>query len=87
MEIYHSLEGLPPIEARATALGNFDGIHLGHQALIRRTILRAKEEGFTSCVFTFSNHPRDLLPGKPKKKTSFQTKKRKTSSAIWAWIV
>lgn len=68
MEIYHSLEELPPIEARATALGNFDGIHLGHQALIRRTILRAKEEGLTSCAFTFSNHPRDLLPGKPKKK-------------------
>lgn len=52
----------PP--AIAVALGNFDGVHKGHKALIERTIAAAKKDGLKSAVFTFSNHPRDLLSGK-----------------------
>lgn len=42
-------------------LGNFDGLHLGHQELIRKIILRAKETGGLSMVVTFRPHPLKIL--------------------------
>lgn len=39
------------------ALGTFDGIHIGHQNIIKKAIKRSGEIGGTSVVFTFSNHP------------------------------
>lgn len=68
MKIYHSLNDIKDMPDQALALGNFDGVHLGHQALIRKTVAGAKNKGLQSCVFTFSNHPRDLIPGKEKVK-------------------
>lgn len=41
----------------AVTLGNFDGIHLGHRALIQLTKEFAAEENLKSVVFTFSPHP------------------------------
>jgi riboflavin kinase/FMN adenylyltransferase len=40
------------------AIGNFDGIHLGHQALLEKLIQAAKEQGLSSAVMTFEPHPR-----------------------------
>lgn len=37
--------------------GNFDGVHLGHRELLRRTVARAREEEAVSAVLTFSPHP------------------------------
>lgn len=45
------------------ALGFFDGIHLGHAALLRRTALRAAELGVKSAVITFDVHPDSLVHG------------------------
>jgi riboflavin kinase/FMN adenylyltransferase len=42
----------------ALAIGNFDGVHLGHQQVIRTMILAAKEHGGVPSVLTFSPHPR-----------------------------
>jgi riboflavin kinase/FMN adenylyltransferase len=42
-------------------IGAFDGIHLGHQEIIRRLIERAREKGGTSVLFTFSDHPLKVL--------------------------
>ena len=39
------------------ALGNFDGMHLGHQALIRRTVDLAQTLGATPCVWSFADAP------------------------------
>lgn len=52
----------------AVALGSFDGVHLGHQELIKETWQLAKKKGLATAVFTFSNHPRDLIPGSEKVK-------------------
>ncbi|KXL52543.1 riboflavin biosynthesis protein RibF [Anaerotignum neopropionicum] len=41
----------------AVTLGNFDGLHLGHRALIQLTKQFAQDEGLKSVVFTFSPHP------------------------------
>ena len=43
------------------AIGNFDGLHLGHQAIIERTVRRAREVGGTSVVVTFDPHPITVL--------------------------
>jgi riboflavin kinase/FMN adenylyltransferase len=48
---------------RVLALGFFDGVHLGHAALLRRTVLRAAAIGAVPAVMTFDNHPDTLLRG------------------------
>lgn len=42
-------------------LGNFDGLHLGHQELVRMIIRRARETGALSMVVTFRPHPLKIL--------------------------
>ncbi|MEP7354808.1 MAG: bifunctional riboflavin kinase/FAD synthetase [Acidobacteriota bacterium] len=41
----------------ALTIGNFDGVHLGHQALLRATVAAARERGVRSVVLMFSPHP------------------------------
>ena len=43
------------------ALGNFDGFHAGHQAVVGRAIARAKAEGRPAIVATFDPHPMRLF--------------------------
>ncbi len=43
------------------ALGNFDGFHAGHQAVVGRAIARAREEGRPAIVATFDPHPRHFF--------------------------
>ena len=43
------------------AIGNFDGLHLGHQALLQKTIQIAKKSGQSSIAYTFTPHPRKAL--------------------------
>ncbi len=61
MRIFNSIEEINNTEPCVVALGNFDGIHLGHQAIIKKAVNDARGEGLKSAVFTFSNHPRNLL--------------------------
>jgi len=49
------------IASPVVTMGNFDGVHAGHQALFRRIHHRAKEIGGTSCVITFDPHPQKVL--------------------------
>lgn len=62
-------EGTPlPAELRGgiVALGNFDGFHLGHQAVVGRAVERARAEGRPALVATFDPHPmRYFQPGTP----------------------
>lgn len=48
---------------RVIALGFFDGVHLGHQALLRTAVERAQEKGFSSAVFTFDRSPKEFVTG------------------------
>lgn len=48
---------------RAIALGFFDGVHLGHGALLERTAAVAKEYGLTASALTFHPHPDALVHG------------------------
>lgn len=42
-------------------IGTFDGIHLGHQALIRRTVEVARQQHLASVILTFDRHPAAIL--------------------------
>ena len=50
-----------PLVAPVVALGNFDGVHLGHAALLAETRRQAAERGGESVVLTFDPHPARLL--------------------------
>ena len=64
MKIFNTLEEIDNIEETVVALGNFDGVHKGHQQIILRTVKSAEAAGLKSAVFTFSNHPKNLMAGK-----------------------
>ena len=51
------------------ALGNFDGIHKGHQKLIETAVSKARKKGIRSSVFTFSEHPINVMSGHTMVKT------------------
>lgn len=67
MRIFRHYEDLPA-EARGgvVAIGNFDGVHLGHQALIGEAGAIARDAGAPFCVLTFEPHPRHVFrPDEP----------------------
>ena len=72
MKRYHSIGELPlGGPRRAVAIGTFDGVHLGHQAIISRAIALAGERGLRSMVVTFNPSPIKVL--RPEVRTSTLT--------------
>lgn len=65
MKIFNSLEEINNIDDTVVALGNFDGVHKGHQQIIERTVKSAEAAGLKSAVFTFSNHTSSIIEGLP----------------------
>lgn len=56
------LESLPaPEQGAAVCLGTFDGVHLGHQALLKETVSAAAREGLLACAYTFDRPPASVL--------------------------
>ncbi len=60
----------------ALTIGNFDGVHLGHQAMLARLCAAAAARGLPACVMTFEPHPREFFaPDKaPVRLTSLREK-------------
>jgi riboflavin kinase / FMN adenylyltransferase len=62
MEVVRDIEdGKLSLSGSVVTIGNFDGIHLGHQALLRSAVDEAKRRDLASVVFTFEPHPLKLL--------------------------
>lgn len=57
MNIYRSLKEVPPITGLSLAVGNFDGLHLGHNEILKK----CRESGSRPSVLTFDVHPREFL--------------------------
>ncbi|MDI9333958.1 MAG: bifunctional riboflavin kinase/FAD synthetase [Cytophagales bacterium] len=60
----HISRGLPRqsfIRPCALTIGNFDGVHLGHQAILRELKKEADVRGLATCVMTFAPHPREYF--------------------------
>jgi riboflavin kinase / FMN adenylyltransferase len=65
LTVYEGLAEVPQGMKSVATIGVFDGVHRGHQALIRTVIERARQTGATPAVVTFDRHPLEVIaPGK-----------------------
>lgn len=65
MQVAYGRESLPLTEdPTVVTVGFFDGVHLGHRAVLNVTVSRARERGVPAVAVTFDRHPREVLtPG------------------------
>jgi len=80
------IRGLTNLQSQPTAcvatIGNFDGVHVGHQAIIARVIEQAKLLGLPACVLLFEPHPKEyfMADNAPARLTCFSEKYRQFKS-------
>jgi len=66
MNIFRGLDDIAPIPSSSViAIGNFDGVHLGHQRILSLLEQRACKRDITSFALTFFPHPRQVLGSTP----------------------
>jgi len=62
MQVWNKLSQVPAnFGATVVTIGKFDGIHLGHQALLSESVAQAKVRGLSSVMITFDRHPDALF--------------------------
>jgi riboflavin kinase / FMN adenylyltransferase len=61
MKIFESLDILEKFPNPVLTIGNYDGIHMGHQKIIERVVRKAKETFGTAMLMTFNPHPLSVL--------------------------
>ena len=69
MQLIRGLHNLKKQSGCVLTIGNFDGIHTGHQEIIKRLVVRAHELKLPSCVISFSVTPESYF-GRPKARLS-----------------
>jgi riboflavin kinase / FMN adenylyltransferase len=57
MKCFEGSRGFSPPAETSLTIGNFDGVHLGHRELLRRTVAHAREMGSLAVALTFTPHP------------------------------
>jgi riboflavin kinase/FMN adenylyltransferase len=67
MKVFRGFHHPDIASACAVTIGNFDGVHRGHQAMLALLRGEAQQRGVPSCVLTFEPHPRDYFAGLHKK--------------------
>ena len=67
MKIFRGFHHPGVAPASALTIGNFDGVHRGHQAMLALLNNEARHRGVPSCVLTFEPHPRDYFAGRHKR--------------------
>lgn len=68
MAIYYNINHLPAFSNAVITIGTFDGVHLGHRAILDEVVKHTKEVKGESVLLTFEPHPRKILfPDKPLK--------------------
>jgi riboflavin kinase/FMN adenylyltransferase len=61
MEVFHDLDRAPGLRRCVVALGNFDGVHLGHRAILNAALDYARHDGARSIALTFDPNPAKVL--------------------------
>lgn len=61
MKVFHDLNNANILRPTCLTLGVFDGLHLGHQAIMKTVVDRAEATNTTPTVITFDPHPRSVL--------------------------
>lgn len=61
MQIFHNIAELDKLKNTIVTIGTFDGVHLGHQKIIKRLVELKQKQGGETLLFTFDPHPRKVL--------------------------
>jgi riboflavin kinase/FMN adenylyltransferase len=61
MQVFRGFRAPDGLPASALTIGNFDGVHRGHQAMLALLTSEARHRGLPACVLTFEPHPRDFF--------------------------
>ena len=61
MKIFRGFDHPQVTRHCAVTIGNFDGVHRGHQAMLALLRSEAQRRGLASCALTFEPHPRDYF--------------------------
>jgi riboflavin kinase/FMN adenylyltransferase len=64
VKVYTDIASVPKAE-RGISIGVFDGVHRGHQALLRQLLAESHRHGWRALVLTFTNHPQEILNPPP----------------------
>jgi riboflavin kinase/FMN adenylyltransferase len=64
LNIFHSINEFHSDKKTIVTIGTFDGVHLGHAAILKKLTQNTQNETFESTVLTFFPHPRMVLQGK-----------------------
>jgi len=64
LKIFHSINEFHSDKKTIVTIGTFDGVHLGHAAILKKLTQNTQNETFESTVLTFFPHPRMVLQGK-----------------------
>ena len=64
MQVFKFQKNTANIHSSVVTIGNFDGIHLGHHALISTAVQEAKTRGCVSALVTFDPHPQEIVHSK-----------------------
>tara|TARA_B100000767_G_scaffold190986_1_gene178285 strand:- start:404 stop:1306 length:903 start_codon:yes stop_codon:yes gene_type:complete len=76
MQIYRHFPTIVPHPACALTIGNYDGIHLGHQKIINELLIKSKKMKIESAIMIFEPHPKEFFTAKeaPSRLTSLREK-------------
>ena len=61
MAVFHGFESPTSFRQGFVSIGNFDGVHCGHQAMVETLVQRAREKCVPAVALTFDPHPTELL--------------------------
>ena len=63
MKIYKCIKDFNPVNNPVVTIGSFDGVHLGHRAILQQLIDKATELGLPSVVMIFEPQPQEFFSG------------------------
>jgi riboflavin kinase/FMN adenylyltransferase len=61
LKIYHNLSDFKKLDNAIVTIGTFDGVHFGHQKIIKQLVEKAKSDKGESVILTFFPHPRMII--------------------------
>lgn len=78
MKVYHSTDAIPVFRRAVLTIGTFDGVHMGHRAIIAQLLQQARAIDGESVILTFDPHPRRIVAGGQKVVSLLNTPEEKS---------